>query len=82
MSSSKKKLAVKEKRKNKITKKVDFWNYLIFVKKNSKEKKSSKSGGTSSKSTSRVRFNINDSTYVDDTPYNIDSNIKLDHESL
>ena len=30
----------------------------------------------------RVRFNINDSTYVDDTPYNIDSNVQLDHESL
>ena len=31
---------------------------------------------------SRVRFNINDSTYVDDTPYNIDSNVQLYHESL
>ena len=76
-----KKIAVKEKRKHKITKKVEFLNYLILVKKNSKEKKSSKSGGTSSKSTSRVRFNINDSTYVDDAPYDIDSNVQLNQES-
>ncbi|KAG5614802.1 hypothetical protein H5410_014626 [Solanum commersonii] len=31
---------------------------------------------------SRVRFNTNDSTYVDDTSYDIDSNVQLDHESL
>ena len=54
---------------------------LIKRRKNSKEKKSSKSGGTSSKSTSRVRFNINDSTYVDYTPYDINANVQLDHES-
>ncbi|KAG5630322.1 hypothetical protein H5410_002039 [Solanum commersonii] len=29
---------------------------------------------------SRVRFNTNDSTYVDDTFYDIDSNAQLDHE--
>ncbi|KAG5570898.1 hypothetical protein H5410_060664 [Solanum commersonii] len=31
---------------------------------------------------SRVRFNTNDSTYVDDTSYDIDSNVQLDHENL
>uniref|UniRef100_M1BQ62 Carbon-nitrogen hydrolase family protein n=1 Tax=Solanum tuberosum TaxID=4113 RepID=M1BQ62_SOLTU len=31
---------------------------------------------------SRVRFNTNDSTYVDDTSSDIDSNVQLDHESL
>ncbi|KAG5590936.1 hypothetical protein H5410_041450 [Solanum commersonii] len=31
---------------------------------------------------SRVRFNTNDSTYVDDTSYDIDSNAQLDHEIL
>ncbi|KAG5620220.1 hypothetical protein H5410_005438 [Solanum commersonii] len=31
---------------------------------------------------SRVRFNTNDSTYVDDTSYDIDSNVQLDHEIL
>ncbi|KAG5588178.1 hypothetical protein H5410_048612 [Solanum commersonii] len=31
---------------------------------------------------SRVIFNTNDSTYVDDTSYDIDSNVQLDHEIL
>ncbi|KAG5607187.1 hypothetical protein H5410_028679 [Solanum commersonii] len=31
---------------------------------------------------SRISFNTNDSTYVDDTSYDIDSNVQLDHESL
>ncbi|KAG5586324.1 hypothetical protein H5410_046758 [Solanum commersonii] len=31
---------------------------------------------------SRVRFNTNNSTYVDDTSYDIDSNAQLDHEIL
>ncbi|KAK4712840.1 hypothetical protein R3W88_018747 [Solanum pinnatisectum] len=31
---------------------------------------------------SRVRFNTNDSTYVDDTSYDMYSNVQLDHESL
>ncbi|KAG5630012.1 hypothetical protein H5410_001729 [Solanum commersonii] len=31
---------------------------------------------------SRVRFNTNDSTYVDDTSYDIDSNAQLDRELL
>ena len=31
---------------------------------------------------SRVRFNINDSTYVDDTAYDTNSNFQLDHKSL
>ncbi|KAG5591423.1 hypothetical protein H5410_041937 [Solanum commersonii] len=31
---------------------------------------------------SRVRFNTNDSTYVDDASYDIDSNVQLDHENL
>ena len=53
-----------------------------FTKKSSKEKNKSKCGGTSSKSMSRVRFNTNDSTYVDDTSYDIDSNAQLDHELL
>ncbi|KAG5581419.1 hypothetical protein H5410_052046 [Solanum commersonii] len=48
-----------------------------FNKKSSKEKNKSKCGGTS-----RVRFNTNDSTYVDDTSYNIDSNAQLDRELL
>ncbi|KAG5630118.1 hypothetical protein H5410_001835 [Solanum commersonii] len=30
----------------------------------------------------RVRFNTNDSTYVDDTSYDIDSNAQLDRELL
>ena len=34
-----KKIAVKEKRKHKITKKVDFLNYLILVKKIVKKKR-------------------------------------------
>ncbi|KAG5627412.1 hypothetical protein H5410_012630 [Solanum commersonii] len=41
------------------------------------EKNKSKYGGTS-----RVRFNTNDSTYVDDTSYDIDSNAQLDRELL
>ncbi|KAG5618769.1 hypothetical protein H5410_018593 [Solanum commersonii] len=40
-------------------------------------KNKSKCGGTS-----RVRFNTNDSTYVDDTAYDIDSNAQLDRELL
>ncbi|KAG5612000.1 hypothetical protein H5410_023281 [Solanum commersonii] len=48
-----------------------------FNKKSSKEKNKSKCGGTS-----RVRFNTNDSTYVDDTSYDIDSNAQLDRELL
>lgn len=48
-----------------------------FTKKSSKEKNKSKCGGTS-----RVRFNTNDSTYVDDTSYDIDSNAQLDNELL
>ena len=36
----------------------------------------------SSKSVPRVRFNINDSTYVDDNSYVINSNVQLNHESL
>ncbi|KAG5611896.1 hypothetical protein H5410_023177 [Solanum commersonii] len=48
-----------------------------FTKKSSKEKIKSKCGGTS-----RVRFNTNDSTYVDDTSYDIDSNAQLDRELL
>ncbi|KAG5601810.1 hypothetical protein H5410_033180 [Solanum commersonii] len=31
---------------------------------------------------SRVSFNTNNSTYVDDTSYDIDSNVQLDHEIL
>ena len=69
---------IKEKR----TKKVTFFKYLILVKNKSKEKNKSKCGGTSSKSMSWVRFNTNDSTYVDGTSYDIDSNVQLDHESL
>ncbi|KAG5611273.1 hypothetical protein H5410_022554 [Solanum commersonii] len=42
-----------------------------------KGKNKSKCGGTS-----RVRFNTNDSTYVDDTSYDIDSNAQLDRELL
>ncbi|KAG5594590.1 hypothetical protein H5410_035822 [Solanum commersonii] len=34
------------------------------------------------RSRSRVRFNTNDSTYVDDTSYDIDSNVQLDRELL
>ncbi|KAG5631042.1 hypothetical protein H5410_002759 [Solanum commersonii] len=37
------------------------------------KKNKSKCGGTS-----RVRFNTNDSIYVDDTSYDIDSNVQLD----
>ena len=37
--SSSKKIEVKEKRKHKITKKVDFFKLFNFGKKNSKEKK-------------------------------------------
>ncbi|KAG5611864.1 hypothetical protein H5410_023145 [Solanum commersonii] len=48
-----------------------------FNKKSSKEKNKSKCGCTS-----RVRFNTNDSTYVDDTSYDIDSNAQLDRELL
>ena len=48
-----------------------------FTKKSSKEKNKSKCGGIS-----RVRFNTNDSTYVDDTSYDIDSNAQLDRELL
>ncbi|KAG5576713.1 hypothetical protein H5410_056847 [Solanum commersonii] len=48
-----------------------------FTKKSSKEKNKSKCGGSS-----RVRFNTNDSTYVDDTSYDIDSNAQLDRELL
>ncbi|KAG5596957.1 hypothetical protein H5410_038189 [Solanum commersonii] len=40
-------------------------------------KNKSKCGGTS-----RVRFNTNDSTYVDDTSYDIDSNAQLDRKLL
>ena len=52
-------------------------DYLILIKKSSKEKNKSKCGGTS-----RFRFNTNDSTYVDDTSYDIDSNAQLDRELL
>ena len=31
---------------------------------------------------SRVIFETNDSTFVDDTAYDIHSNVQLDHESL
>ncbi|KAG5576800.1 hypothetical protein H5410_056934 [Solanum commersonii] len=41
------------------------------------EKNKSKCGGTS-----RVRFNTNDSIYVDDTSYDIDLNAQLDRELL
>ena len=61
---------------------MPFLKYLILVKKNSNEKNKSKCGGTSSQSMSRVRFNTNDSTYADDTAYDIHSNVQLDLESL
>ncbi|KAG5614818.1 hypothetical protein H5410_014642 [Solanum commersonii] len=77
MSSSKKDTGKgKEKEPSGINK------LFNFNKKSSKEKNKSKCGGTSSKSMSRVRFNTNDSTYVEDTSYDTDSNVQLDHEIL
>ncbi|KAG5572666.1 hypothetical protein H5410_062432 [Solanum commersonii] len=77
MSSSKKDTGKgKEKESSGISK------LFNFNKKSSKEKNKSKCGGISSKSMFRVRFNTNNSTYVDDTSYDIDSNVQLDHEIL
>ncbi|KAG5592178.1 hypothetical protein H5410_042692 [Solanum commersonii] len=72
MSSNK-----KDTGKGKEKEPSDISRLFNFNKKSSKEKNKSKCGGTS-----KVRFNTNDSTYVDDTPYDIDSNAQLDRELL